>query len=178
MVAADKLLVWPLFIRVTHWALAASVLVAFFTGHGGGKVHEIAGYVALACVLLRVVFGFAGKGYVRFSDFVVGPKAVVVYVRSLFTGEPVYCVGHNPLGGWMILVLLTVTLIASMSGLLSITDAYWGDPLVGDTHEASGEAIIWLAGLHVLGVVIASIVHRENLIAAMIFGTKVIRSRS
>lgn len=172
MPASDKVFVWPPLVRATHWAMAASVLTAFFTGHGGGALHEWAGYVAFAAVVLRIVLGFAGSGYVKFSSFVFGPRIVSGYVASLFDKTPDHYIGHNPLGGWMILALLTVSFIAASSGVLYITDAYWGDPLVGGTHEATGEAIIWLAALHVLGVIVASALHRENLIAAMIHGYK------
>jgi cytochrome b len=172
MPASGRTRVWPPLVRATHWVLAVSVLIAFFTGHGGGAVHEWAGYVALACVVLRIVLGFTGSDYVRFSSFIFGPKAVAGYVASLFSKKPDHYVGHNPLGGWMIVVLLAVTFVASLSGVLYITDAYWGDPLVGGIHEASGESIIWFAGLHVFGVIVASAIHRENLIASMVHGDK------
>ena len=152
--------VWSPLIRILHWTLAASVLIAFFTGHDGGSLHEAAGYVAL------------GATHARFSDFLFGPKEVLAYARDFIRGRAPRFMGHNPLGGWMIVALLGASFLASASGVLFITEAYWGDEFVGWLHDASGTLIVALAVFHVLGVAAASWSHGENLIAAMITGRK------
>jgi cytochrome b len=89
-------------------------------------------------------------------------------VRSV---EPRY-VGHNPLGGWMIVVLLGTAALASASGWLSITDRFWGVAWVQDTHHVLGDGLIALVSLHVAGVLYTSLRQRENLVAAMLHGIK------
>ena len=164
--------VWSPLIRILHWTLAASVLIALFTGHDGGSLHEAAGYVALGCVIVRVALGFVGATHARFSDFLFGPKEVLAYARDFIRGRAPRFMGHNPLGGWMIVALLGASFLASASGVLFITEAYWGDEFVGWLHDASGTLIVALAVFHVLGVAAASWSHGENLNAAMITGRK------
>jgi cytochrome b len=85
--------------------------------------------------------------------------------------EPRY-LGHNPLGGWMIVALLATAALASLSGWLSVTDRFWGAKWVQEAHEAFGNALIFLAALHVAGVLYTSWRQRENLAAAMLSGVK------
>ena len=85
--------------------------------------------------------------------------------------EPRY-VGHNPLGGWMIVALLAAAAAASLSGWLSITDRFWGVEWVQDTHHVLGDALIVLAAFHVAGVAFTSRRQGENLAAAMLTGVK------
>lgn len=163
--------VWDRVVRVLHWSLAASVLAAWAT-HEAGVVHEWIGYAALAFAALRVVWGFVGPGHARFASFVRGPSETLDYAaRLLARREPRY-VGHNPLGGWMIVALLLATIAASASGWVYTLDAFWGDETFEEIHEAFGNAILALVALHVAGVVFTSRRHRENLVAAMLHGRK------
>lgn len=168
--------VWDRFVRVAHWSLAACVLTAWMTAELKLKwaepVHEWVGYAALAVIALRFAWGWIGPRYARFAHFVAGPSRTLAYARVLLRGlEPRY-VGHNPLGGWMIVALLATAALASVSGWLSVTDRLWGVDWVQETHEALGNALIALAALHVAGVLYTSWRQRENLAGAMLSGVK------
>jgi len=168
--------VWDQFVRVAHWTLAACVLTAWLTGEikarSGQLVHEWTGYAALAVIALRVVWGWTGSRYARFAQFVVRPSRALQYARAVLRrSEPRY-LGHNPLGAWMIIALLATAALASLSGWLSITDRFWGVAWVQDVHEVLSDALIVLIALHVAGVVYTSVHHGENLIAAMLNGSK------
>lgn len=168
--------VWDLALRLMHWALAGSVIGAFLLGdwlHRPDHVwHERLGYAALAVAGLRCVWGFIGPRHARFASFVRGPRATLRYLGQLLRRtEPRY-LGHNPLGGWMVLLLLANTLLAAGSGWLGTTDAYWGEPWVQDLHAWSGQAFLPLVGLHLAGVVFTSWRHRESLVRAMLTGRK------
>jgi cytochrome b len=174
--AARAVQIWPVWQRSLHWTLAAAILVALIT-YKGGRIHEASGYVALAAAALRVVLGFAGPRPARFVAFVRGPAAVLAHVRSLARGNPERHLNHTPLGGWMIVALLAFALVGAGTGALYVTDRFWGAAWVIRTHEISTWAFAVLAPLHVLGVIHASIVHRENLVRAMVDGRKRIDDR-
>jgi len=164
--------VWDPLVRIGHWFLVASVAAAWFTREGYGVWHERIGYAALAIVFMRVVWGFAGPHYARFKQFVRSPVATLNYARRVVTASEPRHLGHNPLGGWMIVLLLVVIALVGLSGWLYTTDQYWGVEWVGQLHEALTNALLALAALHVGGVALASYRHRENLVAAMLHGRK------
>ena len=107
-----------------------------------------------------------------FAQFVRSPSATLAHARLAVAGREPRHIGHNPLGGWMIVALLVATALAAGSGWLYVTDAYWGDEHVENLHQALAIALLALAALHVLGVVAASLRHRENLVASMFHGRK------
>jgi cytochrome b len=149
--------------------LVASVAAAWFTVKA---LHEWIGYAALAIVAMRIVWGAIGPRYARFRQFVLGPMATLQYASAAVArAEPRY-VGHNPLGAWMIVALLSIVALTGVSGWLSITDRFWGEEWLQDTHEALANLLIALVAFHVGGVVYASMRHRENLFAAMLNGRK------
>ena len=158
--------------RLLHWTLAGAMVTSFVTHENVGQVHEWAGYVALAAACLRVVLGFAASGYWRFSQFVRGAGATLAYARSVWQRKERRYLGHNPLGGWMVLVLLADAIGAGVTGWLSTTDRYWGVAWVADLHALLGEAFPALLLVHVGGAIFTSWRHRENLVAAMWHGRK------
>jgi cytochrome b len=161
--------VWDAFLRAAHWTLVLCVAAAWFTR---GGIHEILGYVALAVVTLRVVWGFIGPRYARFAQFVRGPAPTLDYARAVAAGRAPRYLGHNPLGGWMVVALLVTVAVTAASGWLSVTDRYWGVAWVQDGHEALADVMAILVALHIGGVLHASHRHRENLVAAMVTGRK------
>lgn len=164
--------VWSLPQRVLHWSLAAGVAVAWWAGEGRLSLHNAAGYVALAAVSIRLVYGVLAGGHAGFRTFVHGPVAVARYARALLGGREQRYLGHNPLGGWMVLALLACTLVACASGVLYTLDAFWGMAWLEWIHRGAAWAVLGLAGVHVLAVGVMSFRHRENLAGSMLTGRK------
>jgi cytochrome b len=161
--------VWDPLVRIAHWSLIACIAAAWFTSK---SLHEGIGYAALGIVAMRVVWGGIGPRYARFRQFVMGPAATLDYAKAVAARtEPRY-LGHNPLGGWMIIALLATVALVGASGWLSVTDRFWGVAWVQDTHEFLANALLLLAAGHIGGVVYTSLHHRENLPRAMITGLK------
>ena len=167
---------WDPLVRVAHWTLVTCVLAAWLTAEleseAGRRAHEWLGYAVLAVIALRIVWGWIGTRYARFSDFVRAPAPTMAYARLVAArAEPRY-LGHNPLGGWMVIALLTMAIAAGASGWLSVTDRFWGVKWVQELHEALANTLLWLAGFDVAGVIYTSVRHRENLVRAMFTGRK------
>ena len=164
--------VWSAAVRAGHWALAACVLACLWL-YEGGSWHERLGYAALALALWRVVLGLTTSTlHLRFTAFVNGPAVTLSYLRALTARREPRHLGHNPLGGWMIVALLACAMLAAGSGALYNTDRFWGDELVYTVHRVAGWAFVVLVPLHVLGVIVTSLLQRENLVLAMLTGRK------
>ncbi len=164
--------VWDATVRVLHWTLVLTVAAAWLTRHSPGRWHEWLGYATLAIVAARTTWGFIGSRHARFADFVAPASVTAAYARSVFSGREARFVGHNPLGGWMVLLLLTMVVLVGATGWLYTTDRFWGVEWVEELHETLSNVLFLFVALHILGVVFTSVRHRENLPAAMLHGRK------
>jgi len=161
--------VWDALVRVAHWTLVACIAAAWFTN---GALHDALGYAALAVLAVRLAWGWLGPRYARFSQFVLGPARTLAYAKAFAEHREPRYLGHNPLGGWMIVALLGTVALTAGSGWLSSTDRFWGVAWLQETHAALADALLVLVGLHLGGVLYASLRHRENLVGAMLTGRK------
>jgi cytochrome b len=170
--AVAAVVVWPLVFRGSHWALAASVLGCLLL-HEGGAWHEGLGYAALGLAIGRGVMGWwGGARHLRFSAFLRGPGATWAYARALMARREPRHLGHNPLGGWMTVVLLAMAVLAGASGALYATDRYWGDDTVYAVHRLAGWSFALWVPVHLCGVIVTSVLQRENLALALFTGRK------
>jgi cytochrome b len=164
--------IWDPFVRIAHWSLVGGVTAAWLTRSGSGALHEWLGYGTLAIVAARIAWGFTGTPYARFANFVQRPAAAGRYALDALRRRDVRSLGHNPLGGYMIVALLAVAAATGLSGWIYTTDRYWGIEWVEKLHSTLADALLVLAALHVIGVVATSLRHRENLVSAMVHGRK------
>ena len=170
--AEQPIRVWDWPVRVFHWSLAACVFIAFFTGESErfSLWHQTLGYVAGGLLAFRLVWGFVGTRYARFASFIKGPQAILAYLFSLRQTTPEHHVGHNPLGGVAVLLLMGLTALTAFSGwLMAGGDAPgWQEEL----HEVAANSLMLVVAIHVLGVVLSSKQHKENLVRATLTGFK------
>lgn len=164
--------VWDPLVRVGHWMLVASILVSWLGTVVLAGVHQPAGYLALGIVALRVVWGLIGSGYARFAQFVRGPRATLRYAVQVLQRREPRCIGHNPLGAWMVLALLGCVLGLGLTGWLYTTDLFWGDANVEAVHVGLAWTLLVLVCLHVAGVFYTGWRHHESLVRAMFSGRK------
>jgi cytochrome b len=165
-------IVWDPLVRVLHWSLVVAVGLGWATTFRLGGWHRAVGWTALAIVVVRVAWGLVGPRRARFGSFVRGPLVTARHARRVLAGDEPRHVGHNPLGGWMIVALLVVVAGLAFTGWLYNTERFWGDQTVEQLHVWLAWAIVALAAVHVAGVFAASFRHRENLVAAMLDGKK------
>ena len=168
----QPVLVWDLPVRVFHWLLAASFLGAFVTAESERwrLLHVTLGYTVGGLVVFRLLWGLIGTRHARFADFVRGPRAVVRYLRSLLSGRAEHHVGHNPAGALAIVGLLAASVLIVASGWAIFNDV--GGEWLEDLHEGAANAMLALVAVHVLGVIVSSRLHHENLVRSMVTGRK------
>ncbi|MDM5181845.1 cytochrome b/b6 domain-containing protein [Massilia sp. DJPM01] len=168
----NKLKVWDAPVRLLHWSLVASIVAAWWSSDRSGAAHEYIGYAAAAIALARLLWGFAGNRYARFAQFVRAPAPTVRYLKAVARGRAARHIGHNPLGGWMVVALLASITLLAISGWALGTDLLWGYAWPVRVHLALAWLLAALVALHVSGVLLTSWQHRENLVGAMITGNK------
>jgi len=168
----SQVTVWDPFVRLFHWSLVGLFAAAYLTGDEWKQAHVLFGYLIISLVGVRVVWGFVGTKHARFSDFVYSPRTTLGFVRESLAMRAKRYIGHNPAGGAMVLALLGAVCGIVASGYMMTTDAFWGIEWVEDTHEILVNITLGLIVLHVGGVLLASLEHRENLVRSMVTGRK------
>ncbi len=164
--------VWDQFVRVFHWLLVAVYAAAWITADEWDRAHEIAGYAIVVLVGLRIIWGLVGSRHARFSEFIYKPAVVIGYFKDVVLMRAKRFVGHNPAGGIMVLAMLLSLVAVSATGIMMTVDSLWGKEWIEDLHEVTANLTLGLVFLHIAGVIIASVQHRENLIRSMFTGLK------
>ena len=167
-----KILVWDAPVRVFHWLLVLSFAGAYLTADSERwrLVHVSLGYTMGGLVAFRILWGLMGTRYARFGSFVRGPGAVMRYGRALLAGRPEHHVGHNPAGAVAIVLLLLLSMALVGTGWALYNDV--GPAWLGGLHDVAANIMLVVAGVHVVGVALASWLHRENLVRSMVTGKK------
>lgn len=167
-----KILIWDIPTRIGHWLLVTAFIVAFITGDSETwRLFHVAGGYALGGVLLfRIFWGIAGTRYARFKSFLFSPLAVFSYLGSILKGKPSHWLGHNPAGSYAIYLLILLGLATVSSGYASYAEI--GGEWVEEAHDALAYGMLGMVGIHVLGVIVSSWLHHENLVRSMVTGCK------
>lgn len=164
--------VWDFPTRIFHWALAACFVIAIITQDMERLrlVHITSGYTMVGLVVFRFVWGVVGTRYARFSSFIPSPRAIMPYVSGVLSGRPQHFIGHNPLGALAIVAMLLLTIGIVLSGI--VLDRGISEDLFEELHEGLANAMLAVVAIHLVGVVLSGVVHRENLVKAMLTGKK------
>ena len=183
----ERVKVWDPFVRLFHWCNAILVLSLIVSAHyGWQEVHMTLGIDLLVLVGARLVWGVVGSPHARLGSFMTGPREALRNLRDILRGRSRRYLGHSPAGAMMVVALLAVVAVLLTTGVLLQATLEFEGPLVdllrpaGDgfesavlsVHQASVYALYALIPLHLAGVALASLQHRENLVWAMITGYK------
>ncbi len=182
----EPVLVWDLAVRLFHWSLVLLIIAAWVTAEQGPAWmdrHMQVGYAVMTLILFRLVWGFCGSRYARFSSFLAGPRRILGYIKGLFGGKPELIVGHNPLGGWSVVAMLLMLLFQAGTGLFANDDIYNEGPLTGwvsnatsgwltGLHKLNFNLLLAIIALHIVAVLSYWVFKRENLIKPMFSGRK------
>ena len=183
--------VWDLPTRLFHWLLVISVSAGWYLGDNMSfttiEWHILLGYATGGLIAFRIVWGFIGPPSARLSALVPKPTEVVRYLRHVAKREPSGVPGHNPLGSLAVLALLATLTVQVSTGLFAESDDYFDSgPLApyvdnavvlfcNNIHAISSDVLLGLVALHIAALVFYLVWKRENLIAAMITGAKLVR---
>lgn len=188
--ADKKVLVWDLPTRLFHWLLVLSLAGSWWTMEYGADFnfdyvwwHFMLGYFAAGLIIFRIIWGFIGPRHARFGNFLKAPGAVAAYVGTLFRRDSKPHVGHNPLGGIMVVVILAAIAFQVGTGLFATDDIFSTGPFYAavdsDTadwltglHHDNVNILLALAGLHVAAILFYWIWKGQQLIGPMITGRK------
>jgi cytochrome b len=178
--------VWDIFIRVFHWLIVALVAAAYATWRLNWMVwHGWVGDAVLTLLLFRLSWGFFGSETARFRGFLSSPRNVLQHLKHSLQREPDHQVGHNPAGGWMVLILLALLLVETLSGLYVANDIAdegpmtemvpaWAANAIASSHAIVWDALLAASVLHVLAIAGFAAIKGQNLLRPMITGTKVL----
>ncbi len=183
----EKVAVWDIALRIFHWSMVCAVTVAAITGYLDSDwlmaAHVFAGYAIGYLLVFRLLWGFTGSYYSRFSSFPLKSRDLTNHLLSVFKGNPRTYTGHNPAGAWMILILLLSLFLVELSGfvvlggeenqgpLASVISSRAGD-FAEDVHETIAAILMVAIGVHLLGVFVEVKIFRHPVLKAMISGKK------
>ena len=169
---SERIRVWDLPTRFFHWLLVLSFAGAFFSADSerNRDLHVLFGYTILGLISFRLIWGFIGSRYARFSSFVYYPKVVYLYLCQLIQNKARHPVGHNPAGAVVIILLLLLGIASGLTGWAVYEDI--GTDLLPEWHELISNAMLAVVCVHITGVLVSSFLQGENLIATMIAGKK------
>ena len=182
----NRVLVWDLPQRLFHWLLVSLVVVSWVSVSVGGnamQIHLLSGYAVLTLVLFRILWGFVGGRHARFASFLRSPTAAIAYLRTLRRNDAKSYLGHNPAGGWSVVLMLTVLLVQVATGLFSNDDISAQGPLaklvgkalsdrITGIHHLNVKLLYVLIALHLSAVAYYFFHRRENLVKSMLDGFK------
>ena len=186
LVSADNEYVWDPLVRIFHWTLVIAFAIAFISEDDYLTIHSWAGYTILSLLIIRIFWGFVGTKHAKFSDFTFSKQDITQFIKDTFSFKAKRYLGHNPAGGAMVFILIVSLLLTACSGLmifaieegqgplaflLSDVSSFWGD-MIEEVHEFFANFILFLIAVHIAGVIIESLIHRENLIKSMFTGKK------
>lgn len=171
-------ILWDVPTRLFHWAVVICVALSWWSAEQQRyDLHLWSGCTVIVLVVFRVIWGFVGSRHSRFADFLAGPRRLDAYLRSGKHNSA----GHNPLGGWSVLVLLGILLIQAISGLFNSDDILFSGPLhfgaagdfrdfMGVVHDMAFNILLALVAVHVVAVLYHQLRLKEKLLQAMVWG--------
>ena len=177
--------VWDPLVRIVHWALALSILGAALTADHSSwlTVHIWFGSLAVLLAVTRLLWGLVGSRHARFSSFLLGLRGTMLFARRMARRKAPRLLGHNPVAGWVMMGMLLLVLLIALTGLGALGGQEQIGPLSGwmgfkaghffkELHEGLS-GFLWAAvGLHMVGIAVHMLLHRENIVRAMITGRK------
>lgn len=178
--------IWDGFVRFSHWLIALLIISSWTSAHYGDiqyQWHFFTGYTLLTFILSRIIWAFVGSTTARISHFMTSPLLTVKYFWDLFNHKEKPVLGHNPAGGWMVVILWLVLLSQVTTGLFCSDDILVDGPLsylvstqlvslFTTLHHQLFNLLVILISLHIVAVFFHQLIRNEKIIEAMIHGRK------
>jgi cytochrome b len=181
----EKRLVWDLPLRLFHWLLVASMVASYFTAKfiDDRQWHFYVGYWTIGLLVFRILWGFFGPRHARFTSFIHSPSAIWLYVKGMFQRGSAPSIGHNPVGGLMVLLMLVLMSIQAATGLFTTDAIIWAGPynpsvsestasFLSTVHNWNFNIIIAAVIMHVAAILFYAFYKQQNLVVPMLNGHK------
>lgn len=164
---------WDPLIRIFHWSIAAIFIANYFFNEAGDDWHQWLGYAAVAWLVVRFFWGFFGKGAARWSDFFPTRAGLLLHTKAIFKGEHYHRLGHSPLGGLVMILMMLCMLFLGITGyMMEEVDYFWGVDWLQELHGWIADGLLVLVFIHVAAALIESYRLKENLPLSMITGKR------
>ena len=181
----EKRLVWDLPLRLFHWLLVASMVASYVTAKfiDDRQWHFYVGYWTIGLLVFRILWGFFGPRHARFASFIHSPSAIWLYLKGMFQRGSAPSIGHNPVGGLMVLLMLVLMSIQAATGLFTTDAIIWAGPynpsvsestasFLSTVHNWNFNVIIAAVILHVAAILFYAFYKKQNLVVPMLHGHK------
>jgi cytochrome b len=186
-----KYLVWDLPVRLFHWLLVLCLIGQWLTAEvleDAMDIHFYIGYFTLGLVIFRLVWGFIGTKYAKFSSFLAGPTSILAYLISVVSKQHRFTIGHNSLGGLILPAVLILVGLQAISGLFTTDDIVYTGPYYASTNSELQDWMQWLhhnifdlllaiIGIHLFAIAWYLLFLKHNLVTAMLNGKKTIEPK-
>lgn len=180
----EKHLIWDLPLRIFHWGFVVTVLASWYTSEQEGEMVELhmqLGFVALALIVFRILWGVIGPKHARFSQFIPSPKTLISYLHPEKKSKA--APGHNPLGALMVVMMIVLISLQAVSGLFINDDIFSSGPYYGSVsknlekimfflHHNTFDFMIAAIALHLGAIAYYWRIKKQNLVLPMITGKK------
>jgi cytochrome b len=180
----DRRLVWDLPLRLFHWLLVLSMIASYTTaklGFDWMQWHFYLGYWTIGLLVFRILWGFIGPRHARFSSFIRRPSAIWLYLKSMVKRTSARTIGHNPVGGLMVLAMLLLVSVQAATGLFATDDVVWAGPYnpsvssstastLSTIHSINFNILLGAVGLHISAILFYALYKRQNLVVPMLHG--------
>ncbi|MGJ8686012.1 MAG: cytochrome b/b6 domain-containing protein, partial [Spongiibacteraceae bacterium] len=167
--------VYDLPTRLFHWLFAASFLAAFTISNtvddddAAFSFHMIAGLLMCFTLLWRIVWGAIGSRHARFSDFSLNPAELASYLKGIFSDKTRLWPGHNPASSWAAVIMMALGIGLGTTGYLMVSS---GSESLEDVHELMANAFIIIVLLHIAGIIIHTLKHKDPIGKSIVTGNK------
>jgi cytochrome b len=182
----SRRLVWDLPLRLFHWIFATCIVAAYVTaklGFDWMQWHFYLGYTTIGLLVFRILWGFFGPRHARFSSFLHKPSAIWLYCKGMFQRESKPSIGHNPVGGLMVIAMILLVAIQAGTGLFTTDAVVWAGPynpavsestagLLSTLHDWNFNFIMAAVLLHVAAILFYAFYKNQNLVVPMLNGHK------
>lgn len=182
----EKKLIWDIPTRLFHWLLVFSLAGQYITAElmdNAMQWHFYLGYFTLGLIIFRLIWGIAGSDYAKFSQFIYGPRAVLRYAGTLFKRDSEAHAGHNPLGGWVVIIMLSLVAVQAVSGLFMTDDIFLDGPWRAAVEDSTLKTMSYLhnnvfnillvvIALHIAAIGFYAVYKKQKLAPAMVHGKK------
>lgn len=170
--APENKVIWDPLVRLFHWSLALAFLLNYAVLEEGETAHEWVGYYCLAILAVRIFWGFVGSHNARFASFFPTREGIRHHLGLLRQGRIEAHDGHNPVGGLMVLALMSAVLLTGLSGWMLQLDVFWGEDWAEEIHEFFANLSMALVLVHVGAVLLLSWLGPVNLVRTMLTGRR------